>query len=147
MRTAPADCGLGDGQIQSYVSDSDFNVVASLEVNGRLFQTWQEATERAVRAPSFDLGELVARPQSLTFGFPASREVEPLRDEASGRVVGSSSAAAGGRRRHRGLRRARRCERVQTQRAHTEHDPVGRRGVEEPRRSVDALASSRPTRS
>lgn len=88
-----ADCAsriadLGDGEIQSSVSDSDLNVVASLEVNGRLFQTWQESVERDVCLPGLNLSETVARPQGRTFAFPQSRELEPLRDEASGRVAG-----------------------------------------------------------
>lgn len=85
---APRIAGLGDRQIQSYFSDSDLKVVASLEVNGRLFQTWQESIERAVCVPSLNMCETVARPHRLTFAFPESREVEPLRDEASGRLAG-----------------------------------------------------------
>ena len=88
-----ADCGLriadcGDKEIQSSVSDSDFNVVASLEVNGRLFQTWQEAAEREVSLPSLNLNEMVAQTHRLTFKFASSREIEPLRDESGGQVVG-----------------------------------------------------------
>lgn len=88
-----ADCGLrfaglGDRQIQSYVSDSDLGVVASLEVNGRLFQTWQESVERAVSLSGLNLYEVVDRPRRLSFSFPRGREVEPLRDEASGRLSG-----------------------------------------------------------
>ncbi|HEV7893070.1 MAG TPA: hypothetical protein VGP08_20815 [Pyrinomonadaceae bacterium] len=79
--------GCDDGEIQSSVSDSDLNVVASLEVGGRVFQTWQEATEREFRAPSFDVETLAARAERLTFSFPASRALETLRDEA-GQVVG-----------------------------------------------------------
>ncbi|MBV8857496.1 MAG: hypothetical protein JOZ02_11245 [Acidobacteria bacterium] len=88
-----ADCaqriaGLGDRQIQSYVSDSDLNVVASLEVGGWLFQTWQESVERAVCLSSLNLSEVVERPRRLAFSFPRGREVEPLRDETDGRVAG-----------------------------------------------------------
>ena len=80
--------GLGDRQIQSYVSDSDLSVVASLEVGGRLFQTWQESVERDVCLPGLNLSEMVARPQRLTFAFPQSREVEPLREESNGHLAG-----------------------------------------------------------
>jgi hypothetical protein len=88
-----ADCasriaGLGDRQIQSYVSDSDLSVVASLEVNGRLLQTWQESVERAVCLPELKLSEISSRPQRLTFAFNASRKVEPLREEAGGQLAG-----------------------------------------------------------
>ena len=80
--------GLGDRQIQSYVSDSDLGVVASLEVNGRLFQTWQESVERAVSLPGLNLREVVDQPRRLPFSFPQGRELEPLRDGASGRLLG-----------------------------------------------------------
>jgi hydrogenase maturation protease len=68
-------------------TEPDFRFVASLEVGGRLFQTWQEAVEREFRAPSFEVGQLVARAERLTFGFPPSRALEPLRDEG-GQAVG-----------------------------------------------------------
>lgn len=79
---------LGDDEIQALTTDSVFQVVPSLEVNGRLFQTWQESVERAVCLPRLNLSETVARPQRLTFAFHESREVEPLRDEASGQLMG-----------------------------------------------------------
>lgn len=79
--------GCDDGEVQASFSDSDFNVVASLEVGGRMFQTWQEVTEREFRAPSFDVGTLVAQAQRLSFSFPQSCALEPLRGEG-GRVVG-----------------------------------------------------------
>jgi hydrogenase maturation protease len=79
--------GCDDEEIQASVSDSDLNVVASLEVGGRVFQTWQEAVERTFSAPSLELGKLVARAERLTFSFPQSRALEPLRDEG-GRLVG-----------------------------------------------------------
>ncbi len=72
------------------ISDSteeDFQVVESLEVDGQLFQTWQEAIERDVSAPNFNLNDLVAQPRRLTFTFPSNREREHLRD-ASGKMVG-----------------------------------------------------------
>lgn len=85
---APRIAGLGDRQIQSYVSDSDLSVVASLEVCGRLFQTWQESVERDVSLSSLNLDEVVDQPRRLAFSFPQSREVEPLRDETNGQVAG-----------------------------------------------------------
>lgn len=69
--------------------EPDFRVVASLEVNGKLFQTWQEAVEREVNLPSINLSETVAQTQRLTFNFPSSRELELLRDESSGHDEGS----------------------------------------------------------
>jgi hypothetical protein len=66
----------------------DFHAVASLEVNGKLFQTWQEACERDVPMPCIKLNETLIKPRRLTFTFPSSHEVEILRDESSGQIVG-----------------------------------------------------------
>jgi hydrogenase maturation protease len=64
-----------------------FQIVAALEIGGRLFQTWQEAVEREVDAEELALGELAARPQRLAFAFPPRRDLEPLRD-AGGQIAG-----------------------------------------------------------
>jgi hypothetical protein len=68
--------------------EPDFRVVASLEVNGQLFQTWQEAAERDVHLPSINLSETVAQTERLAFNFPSSRVLEPLRNESSDHIVG-----------------------------------------------------------
>jgi hypothetical protein len=78
----------GDREIQASISDADFAVVASLAVNGQLLQTWQEAAERAVSLPRLNLCETVVQTQRLMFAFTASREIEPLRDESDGQIVG-----------------------------------------------------------
>lgn len=88
-----ADCrlriaGLSDGEIQSSITDSELLVASSLEVGGRLFQTWQESVERDVGLPGLNLREVVDQPRRLAFSFPQGREVEVLRDEAGGRVAG-----------------------------------------------------------
>jgi hydrogenase maturation protease len=72
------------------VSDSSFHfqLVRSLEVNGQLFQAWQEAVEREVCLPDFNVGSAITAPQSLNFTFPSSEEVEPLHDEHSGEMLG-----------------------------------------------------------
>lgn len=77
-----------DAEIQSSISDADINVVASLEVNGKLYQTWQEAVERDVSVPGNKLTETAGEVRQLRFTFPSSREIEPLRDEGSGQVIG-----------------------------------------------------------
>jgi hydrogenase maturation protease len=81
-----ADCD--DGKIQASISDSNLSVVASLEVNGKLFQTWQEAIERDVQLQGINVSETLIQPRRQTFSFPSSREVELLRDESSGQIVG-----------------------------------------------------------
>lgn len=61
--------------------------VASLEVDGKLFQTWQEAVEREVVLSSLPIRALESNGRSLDFIFEATRETELLRDN-SGHSVG-----------------------------------------------------------
>lgn len=67
--------------------EPDFNVVAAMEVGGRVYQTWQEAVEREVSLKGIDLFELVAHPRRQSFVFPSSRTTEPL-PESGGEMVG-----------------------------------------------------------
>jgi hypothetical protein len=68
--------------------EPDSRTVAALEVNGRLFQTWQEATERDVCLPGLNLNEMVEQPRRMTFSFPSSQTTEQLNDESKGQIVG-----------------------------------------------------------
>ena len=61
--------------------------VAALEVDGQMFQTWQEAAEREVPTKTFLLSELTTERQRTAFSFPSKQETESLRD-SSGRLVG-----------------------------------------------------------
>ena len=67
--------------------DADFTMVPSLDIGGRMFQSWQEAIEREVDLPEFALrnGAEAATP----FRFPASRAMEPLleRDRLVGALI------------------------------------------------------------
>jgi hypothetical protein len=86
------DCQLpasacGHYQLEPSISPSHFAGVGSLEVNGRLFQTWQEAVEREVvvsAVPLTNAGESAKQ----RFSFPQSQTFEPLSDDVSGKVVG-----------------------------------------------------------
>jgi hypothetical protein len=64
----------------------DFRAVQSVEVQGRVYQTWQEAAEREVTLPACSLAEIAALRVSREFSFPAASEFEPLREQ-SGRVA------------------------------------------------------------
>ncbi len=55
-----------------------FQVVPELRLDGTLYQSWHEATERQVVLPPFSLGEPIE--QTHRFHFPASRRLEPLRN-------------------------------------------------------------------
>ncbi len=73
---------------------SHFALVPSLEVNGQLFQTWQEAVEREVLSvPAIHLDKPGAKSVAAkSFLFPQSETVEPLRDD-SGEIVGAHRSA------------------------------------------------------
>ena len=58
-----------------------FHVVPELEIEGRLYATWQEAVERTVRLPVETLAALHdSGPRKIPFSFPASRTLEPILD-------------------------------------------------------------------
>ena len=80
---------LGQANFPAWVSASDFRIVPSLEVNGKLLQTWQEATEREVSLTVNNLNEVADRARGLTFSFPATEKIELLRDESNGQTVGA----------------------------------------------------------
>src|SRR6185295_1867821 len=73
----------GNGQSSTSTLGAEYQVVPSLEVNGKLLQTWQEAVEREVVVPSVKLtGSEAASPGShrVSFSFPGSESIEDLRD-------------------------------------------------------------------
>jgi hydrogenase maturation protease len=82
-------------EVRQRISDQ-FQTVPSLEVNGKLVQTWQEAVEREVLLPEIrlhsfaaaDKEELDSRATRVEFSFPASQSIEPLSDEVSAETVG-----------------------------------------------------------
>src|SRR5208282_3559955 len=65
----------------------DFCLVAKLEVAGRVYLPCHEAVEREVILPACSVESLVEVPLSQPFTFPATKQVEYLRDGES-RVVG-----------------------------------------------------------
>jgi hypothetical protein len=66
----------------------DFREVDSLRLGDGLYQTWQEAIDRAMEIPEMDWASLARCPQEFRFDFSAAREVEPLREPSgAGRVV------------------------------------------------------------
>jgi hydrogenase maturation protease len=63
-----------------------FRVVERLRVGDRLLLSWQEAVEREHPLGDLTLSSLVAGPRQYGFAFPASRQLEPVRDPA-GEIV------------------------------------------------------------
>jgi hypothetical protein len=76
-------------------------VVPSLQVDGKLFQTWQEAVERKLQGeplPLFSGGSTPCRTQYLPFVFPPVRNVEELRTQQgilAGRMIRRQEAVEG----------------------------------------------------
>ena len=73
----------------SWLLDSEvtFQVVPEMRVRDRIYQTWQEVTERVVPASSLSLAELIDQPCQIPFSFSAFRTLEPIENE-DGTVVG-----------------------------------------------------------
>jgi hypothetical protein len=75
------------GQRIEPLSGEHFQLVESLEVNGKLLHPWQEAVEREVTLPVRSLADLSSEPLVEPFTLPAEKHVEPLYD-SSGQTVG-----------------------------------------------------------
>jgi hydrogenase maturation protease len=60
-------------------AEPKLELVGELPVGGKLYQTWQEAVERAVEISPLRPPDV--RPVSTEFDFPASRALEPIRHE------------------------------------------------------------------
>ena len=65
----------------------EFLPAEKLEVNGRVYQAWQEAVEREVIVPVGTVEALVNNPMVHAFTFPAEEQLEPLRESGS-QIVG-----------------------------------------------------------
>ncbi len=63
-----------------------FRLVDELPVGDRLFRPRQEAVERSVDAANLPLANLLTAPAHVPIHFPASEEIEPLRDAANNAV-------------------------------------------------------------
>lgn len=63
-----------------YEGEPDFEIVDKLNAGGQTYSSWQEAAERAVVVPSLHPAHFL-REKPVAFEIPASRELEPVRDE------------------------------------------------------------------
>jgi hydrogenase maturation protease len=64
-----------------------FRPVASLNIDGKPYYSWQEAVERQFAYERVAVDGLISQPQRRTFSFPGSRHLEPLQN-AAGETVG-----------------------------------------------------------
>jgi hypothetical protein len=71
---------------EDWRDEDDWTFVDSLEVDGTLHQSWQEAIERSVRCGALSIAHLVERPTSIHIEFPAWRDIRPI-DSAQGAHV------------------------------------------------------------
>jgi hydrogenase maturation protease len=67
--------------------EPEWTPVASLDVDGRQYYSWQEAAEREAVLPAERIAALCAEPLRVPFEFEASREWEPIQDNA-GQIAG-----------------------------------------------------------
>jgi hypothetical protein len=65
----------------------DIETVDTLDVNGKIYQAWQEAVEEVIEVAEFNLSDLVGRSMHWPFRLSARQETEPIRDE-QGSIVG-----------------------------------------------------------
>jgi hypothetical protein len=68
------------------IGPEDFQPVAELRIENKLYQTWQEAVERKVRLPQ-DINFAAAQSLTVPFYYPASLVLEAIRDQR-GQAVG-----------------------------------------------------------
>jgi hypothetical protein len=71
----------------SSVTDVNIEKVQRLEVNGTVYQAWQEAVEEVIEVTEFNLSALVTQPMPWPFRLSAGQEREAVRDE-HGLIVG-----------------------------------------------------------
>jgi hypothetical protein len=75
-----------------------FTPVESLQIDGRLLHTWQEAEERAVTIARVSVGDLLSRVREQSFCFTGSRRIEPVHNakgEVAGMLVREQETVAG----------------------------------------------------
>lgn len=71
----------------SPVIDANIEKVQRLEVNGTVYQAWQEAVEEVIEVTEFNLSALAMQPMQWPFRLSAGQEREAVRDE-HGLIVG-----------------------------------------------------------
>jgi hypothetical protein len=71
----------------SSVTKENIEKVQRLEVEGKIFQPWQEAAEEEIEVTEFNLSALAAQSMQWPFRLSAKKETEPIRD-ARGLIAG-----------------------------------------------------------
>lgn len=68
-------------------AEPPYRAVESLQVDGRVFHTWQEAVERTIQLSDVTLADLLSQPREESFVFPSSRDRTPIH-LSTGEIVG-----------------------------------------------------------
>jgi hypothetical protein len=71
----------------SSIPAENIELVERLEINGKVFQVWQEAGEEEIDVTEFSLSALATQPMQWPFRLSATHEKEAIRD-AGGLIVG-----------------------------------------------------------
>ncbi len=74
-------------ELSASVTEGNIEKVERLEVNGKIYQAWQEAVEEVIEVTEFNLSALAAQPMQWPFRLSAKQEREAIRD-ARGLIVG-----------------------------------------------------------
>jgi hypothetical protein len=77
---------------------AEFRALPELRVDGRPYQSWQEAVEHRIHCPAQSSSTLCREPMTLAFSFPAERTSETIhnaRGEAAGLIVRRQEALEG----------------------------------------------------
>jgi hypothetical protein len=86
-------------EVGLYTPDGQpFRAVPELRVDGKLFQSWQEAVEQRVNLPAQTVSTLAGEGLSVPFTFPAARTTETIRDaqgQPAATIVRRQEALAG----------------------------------------------------
>lgn len=72
----------------SELGDAELCPVARLDVEGQLYQSWEEAMEREISVPACNIERLLADVVRCPATFATERTLEPIRNEA-GEIVGA----------------------------------------------------------
>jgi hypothetical protein len=82
----------------SSIAAENVEMVGRLDINGELYQQWQEAVEEEIVVTEFSLSALTAQPMQWPFRLSAKQEREAIRDEGgliAGIIDRNKAAVAG----------------------------------------------------
>ncbi len=88
LRMVDRSVGKFAAETLSAVSEQDIEPVTSLEVDGRVFQPWQEVEEQEIQHPALLVGDLKHGPWTHWFELPAKQTVERIHD-TEGNLAGA----------------------------------------------------------